>query len=353
MTAGLRIDVAVRRGALDLTAEVEVAPGQVVAVVGPNGAGKSTLLQLVAGLLAPDRGTITLDGEVLVDVAAGRDLPPADRHVGVVFQDHLLFPHLSVLENVAFGPRSRGHGRARARTEALAWLERVGLADQAPLPPATLSGGQQQRVALARALAGDPRCLLLDEPLSALDADTRTAVRSELRRHLAAYEGPVLLVTHEPLEALALADRLVVLEGGRVVQAGDPAAVARRPRSEWVARLVGVNLFVGTAADGEVTLPGGGQVVVAGGPGDGEVLVTVHPRSVSLHRQRPSGSPRNVWRGTVEEVEIAGDRVRVQVAGVVPIVAEVTAAALAELELAAGGEVWVSFKASEADAYPR
>ncbi|WP_370324761.1 ABC transporter ATP-binding protein [Euzebya sp.] len=351
--SGLHLDVGVHLGTLELTVDLAVAAGEVVAVVGPNGAGKSTLLRVVAGLLAPDRGRVRLAGRDVVDVAAGVDVPSADRHVGVVFQDLLLFDHLSALENVAFGPRSRGLDRAAAATRAAAWLERVGLQGLGGAPPATLSGGQRQRVALARALAADPDCLLLDEPLSALDADARGAVRRELRTHLAAFDGPVLVVTHEPLEALALADRLVVLEGGRVTQSGSPAEVARRPRSDWVARLVGINLFPGTAGAGHVVVDGGGRLVVPGPLPTGPLLVTVHPRSVSLHREPPSGSPRNVWAGEVGDVEIAGDRVRVQVRSRPPVVAAVTAAALADLDLAAGGAVWASFKAADVEVYPR
>ncbi|HUG83199.1 MAG TPA: ABC transporter ATP-binding protein [Euzebya sp.] len=334
-----------------------IAPGEVVAVVGPNGAGKTTLLQLVAGLLDPDRGHVQLGASVLTDTAAGIHRPPAARRMGVVFQDHLLFDHMSVRENVAFGPRSAGAGRRRARAHADTWLDRVGLVEHASTPPAHLSGGQRQRVALARALASDPSCLLLDEPLSALDVQARSSVRRELRRHLADFAGPVLLVTHEPLEALALADRLIVLEGGRVTQSGDAATVARHPRSDWVARLVGTNLLSGHADGEAVAIDGGGTVHAAGPLPDGPLLLTVHPRSISLHRQRPTGSPRNVWQGTLEEMELAGDRVRALVGGHPALVAEVTAAAMAELRLAdlasRGGRVWLSFKAADVDVYIR
>lgn len=350
---GLQIDVALRRGALDLAVALDAAPGEVVAVVGPNGAGKSTLLKVVAGLQPVDRGTVALAGQTVVDTDGGVDVPPEGRGVGVVFQDYLLFDHMSVRENVAFGPRSTGTPRKDARRRADEWLDRVGLADLGDRRPDRLSGGQRQRVALARALATDPRCLLLDEPLSALDAETRADVRRQLGRHLADFAGPVLLVTHEPIEALALADRLVVLEDGRVTQSGPPADVARHPRSEWVARLVGVNLLAGRCADGHVAVDAGGQVVVPAGSPGGDVLLTVPPQAISLHADRPSGSPRNVWSAVVEELEVVGDRVRVQLDGPPPLVAEVTAAALAELRLAAGARVWVSFKASEVAVYRR
>ncbi|MGI9015927.1 MAG: ABC transporter ATP-binding protein [Euzebya sp.] len=352
MTGGLVVDVRLRRGTLDLDAAISVAHGEIVAIVGPNGAGKSTLLQIVAGLLSPDSGTVTLADRILCDTATGSQAPPEDRGIGMVFQDYLLFDHLSVQDNVAFGPRSRGASRADAARQARQWLQRMDLAALADATPTALSGGQQQRVALARALAWTPRCLLLDEPLAALDVQTRSQVRRELCRHLAEFAGPVLLVTHEPLEALAMADRLVVLEAGRITQTGDPAAVASRPRSDWVARLVGINLLRGRARGSRIDIDGGGVIHVPTGS-NGAVLVTVHPRSVSLYRDRPQGSPRNVWQARIDHVELSGDRVRVQVGGAPPLVAEVTAAALADLRLQEGDEVWLAFKAADVQAYPR
>jgi molybdate transport system ATP-binding protein len=200
-------------------------------------------------------------------------------------------------------------------------------------------------------MVGDPRLLLLDEPLAALDAATRTEVRRDLRRHLASFDGTRLLVTHDPLEAIALADRLVVLENGRVTQTGTPAQVSARPRSGYVAELVGVNLYRGQADGRSVRLAGGGTVVAAD-INHGEVFAAVHPHAVALHRRVPEGTPRNVWAGTADTVEVVGDRVRVQVTGPVPIVAEVTPAAAAELRLADGGQVWASVKATEVTVYP-
>ena len=348
----LEAAVRLRRGDLDLDVELEVGAGELVVLLGPNGAGKSTLLAALAGLLPLREGRVVLDGTVLDDPGAGVCVPTERRPVGVVFQDYLLFPHLTVLENVAFGLRSRRVPRDRARRQALAWLERVGLAEVAGARPRQLSGGQAQRVALARALATDPRLLLLDEPLAALDVGARTELRRELRRHLASFDGTRLLVTHDPLEAMILGDRLVVLEGGRVTQAGAPAEVGARPRSRYVADLVGVNLYRGRADGGQVELAGGGRLVSADGRHRGEVFAAVHPRAVALHRARPEGTPRNVWPGRVEAVDAAGDRVRVQVGGPVPMVAEVTPAAVAELALADGGPVWASVKASEVAVYP-
>ncbi|HEX6677544.1 MAG TPA: ABC transporter ATP-binding protein [Actinomycetes bacterium] len=343
--------VEVRLGRLDLGVELAVASGELVVLLGPNGAGKTTLLRALAGLVTLDRGRVLLDGAVLEDSGAGVRVPTEGRPIGFVFQDYLLFPHLSALENVAFGLRARGMPRAEARQRAAAWLDRVGLAEHAGSRPRALSGGQAQRVALARAMVADPRLLLLDEPLAALDAATRTEVRRDLRRHLASFDGTRLLVTHDPIEAMALADRLVVLEHGKVTQTGTPTEVSGRPRSRYVAELVGVNLFRGHADGHTVRLPGGAVLVAADGH-HGEVFAAVHPHAVALHRRRPEGTPRNVWAGTAEALETLGDRVRVRVVGQVPIVAEVTSAATAELRLADGGVVWATVKATEVAVYP-
>ena len=347
----LAASLSVRRGPLRLAVDIEVGEGEVAAVLGPNGAGKSTMLAAVAGLLPIGEGRVVLDGKVLEDTALGTRLSPQRRPVGVVFQERRLFPHLSVLDNVAFGLRTRGEGRATARRRAEEWLARLGLTELAGGRPEQLSGGQAQLAALARALATKPRLLLLDEPLAALDVATRAEVRRELVRHLRSFAGTRLLVTHDPLEAMALADRLLVLEEGRIVQSGTPADVRERPRSRYAADLVGVNLFRGRARAGVVELPSGGRIVVAGA-GVGEVFAVVHPRSVALHRQDPEGSPRNVWRATAERVDVEGDRVRVLLGGSVPLVAEVTPAAADELRLAEGGPVWATVKATEVVAYP-
>jgi molybdate transport system ATP-binding protein len=338
-------------GSLHLDVEVAVATGELVVLLGPNGAGKTTLLRALAGLLPLDDGQVLLDGNVL-DHTGGRVRVPTERRpIGFVFQDYLLFPHLSALENVAFGLRARGVPKAEARRRATAWLERVGLGDYARSRPGGLSGGQAQRVALARAMVADPRLLLLDEPLAALDAATRSEVRRDLRRHLASFDGTRLLVTHDPLEAMSMADRLVVLEGGRVTQTGTAAEVSGRPRSRYIAELVGVNLFRGRASGTTVELPGGGTLVAAD-EHHGEVFAAVHPHAVALHRREPEGTPRNVWSGTAETLEVVGDRMRVRVSGQVPIVAEVTPAAASELRLADAGPVWAAVKATEVRVYP-
>ena len=349
----MTLDAAVRvdRGAFALDVEVTAADGELVVVLGPNGAGKSTLLSALAGLL-PASGSIAIGDQVVLDDDEGIDRPPEERPVGVVFQDGRLFPHLSLVDNVAFGLRSRRARKAVARAEARAWLERIGLADRAGDRPSALSGGQAQLVALARALATQPRLLLLDEPLSALDAQVRPTVRADLRRHLASFEGSRLLVTHDPLEALVLADRLVVLEDGRVVQVGTPDDVRRRPRSAYAASVVGLNLWRGTGTGGRLVLESGGELVTAGPVPDGPALAVVAPAAVALHRTRPEGSPRNVVEGVVVGIEHRGAAVRIQLDGPLPLLAEVTAAAVADLHLAVGDRAWASVKASEITATP-
>jgi molybdate transport system ATP-binding protein len=347
----LTAQIAVRLGALDLDVTIEAAPGEIVAILGPNGAGKSTFLRAVAGLVPLVRGRVEVDDVVLEDVARGIHIPPERRPIGVVFQDYLLFPHLSALQNVAFGLRARGVAPREANARAGSWLDRLGVGEHAGSRPRALSGGEAQRVALARALAIDPRVLLLDEPLAALDASARGAVRRDLKRHLASFAGIRIVITHDPLEAVALADRLVIVESGRVVQTGSPAEVTQRPRSRYVADLVGVNLLRGTASAGQVALTGGASLQSADGQ-DGEVFAVIHPRAVALHRARPEGSPRNVWRGRASALDFQGDRVRVGVEGEMPIIAEITPAAVSELDLSEGGEVWVSVKATEITVYP-
>ncbi|MGZ4172148.1 MAG: sulfate/molybdate ABC transporter ATP-binding protein, partial [Solirubrobacteraceae bacterium] len=286
------------RPGFTLRVDLSVAAGETVAILGPNGAGKTTLLRALAGLV-PVKGRVSLDGEVLDDSETGRHVPTERRHVGLVFQDHVLFPHLSVLENVAFGLRAQG--RRDASRVAHGWLERAGLAERERSMPRELSGGQAQRVALLRTLATEPRLLLLDEPLSALDVTVRAEVRRELSRRLADFGGVRLLVTHDPLEAIALADRLVVLEHGEVVQEGRPDEVTAHPRSRFVADLAGVNLLRGTAHGDHVRLANGTEVA-APEAGEGEVFAVIHPRAVALYLARPEGTPRNVWRGRSEDM---------------------------------------------------
>jgi molybdate transport system ATP-binding protein len=350
--AGIEAHLVVDRGSFLLDIELTARPGEVLALLGPNGAGKTTALRALAGLTPLTGGRLALDGEVLEEPATGRRVATEDRPVGVVFQDYLLFPHLSALDNVAFGLRTRGLRRAEARAEAAHWLKRVGLADHAAARPRALSGGQAQRVALARALAPKPRLLLLDEPMAALDARTRLDIRSQLRRHLAAFDAVAVLVTHDPLDAMVLADRLTVVEGGRVVQQGTPSEIARRPRSDYIARLVGLNLYRGTADGHDVRIEGADTALATADEHSGPVFAAFPPSAVTLHRGRPDTSARNLWPVTVRGMELHGDQIRLDLAGPLPITADLTPAAVADLGLSEGSEVWAAVKAAQTHAYP-
>ncbi len=340
--------VRVKRDAFTLDVSLNAAASETVAVLGPNGAGKTTLLRALAGLDEME-GRVVLDGTVLEDTSRRTHVPAERRRAGLVFQDHVLFPHLTVVENIAFGLRAQH--RAHAMALARKWLDDAGLGDRAELMPRALSGGQAQRVALLRALATEPKLLLLDEPLSALDVSVRAEVRRELTRQLSSFQGVRVLVTHDPLEAIALADRLVVLERGSVVQMGTPDEVTARPRSRFVADLAGVNLLRGRGYGDHVALAGDASLAALDA-GTGDVFAVIHPRAVALYRARPDGTPRNVWRGEVDSVDLQGDRVRVRVNGPVPLVAEVTRGATQELGLSRGANVWLVVKATEVSVYP-
>ena len=340
------------RGDFSLDLSLDAADGDTIGLLGPNGSGKSTTLRCLAGLDAPQTGRIDIAGVTVVDTTRGIDLPPEQRSVGFVFQDYLLFPHMSVLDNVAFGLRARGDARQSAERRAREWLERLEIGDLASRKPGRLSGGQAQRVALARALVIEPDLLLLDEPLAALDAGTRASVRSLLRRHLADFHGAVVMVTHDPMDAMVLADRVVVLEDGHAVQAGTPGDVARRPESTYVAQLVGVNMLRGRAHDGVVTLDSGGQIRIANVAISGPVIVALRPEAISVHLQHPEGSARNVWQSRVSSLEARGDLVRLEVEGPPALTAVITPAAVADLGLHEGADVWLTAKATDLDVYP-
>ncbi|MFJ9567488.1 ABC transporter ATP-binding protein [Streptomyces fuscichromogenes] len=344
---GLHAHLVVTRPAFHLDITLTAAPGEVVALLGPNGAGKTTALRALAGLTPLTTGHLHLDGTELDRT------PPESRPVGVVFQDYLLFPHLTALDNVAFGPRCHGATKADARTQAAAWLDRMGLSEHAGVKPRRLSGGQAQRVALARALATRPRLLLLDEPLAALDARTRLDVRSQLRRHLTEFEAVAVLVTHDPLDAMVLADRLIVIEEGRVVQEGTPADIARHPRTDYIAHLVGLNLYRGRAAEGHTVELAAGPVITTTEDLAGDVFVAFPPSAVTLFRDRPTGaSARNLWRCEVAGLEIHGDQIRADLTGELSLAADLTTVAAAELDLHPGTLVWATVKAAQTHAYP-
>ncbi len=357
-----RVEPPVPAGAVDLTAtiaergtdlQLRVEPGQVIAVLGANGAGKSTLLSLLSGLLHPDTGRITLDGQVLVDTAAGLWVPPHRRKVVLLAQQALLFPHLTAGANVAFGPRSQGMARRDARAAADRWLAAVDAHEFADRKPAQLSGGQAQRVAIARALAADPALLLLDEPMAALDVAVAPALRQLMRRVLRDARRTALLVTHDLIDALTLADRVVVVEAGRIVEDGPTRAVLAEPRSPFTARIAGLNLVAGTTDGHDLITDAGTRIVGLVDPTcqPGEPAVAVfQPNAVAVHLREPTGSPRNHLPVTVTELEPRGEIVRVHTApipGATGLLADITVASAADLELQPGERVHFAVKATE------
>ncbi|HEX5938668.1 MAG TPA: ABC transporter ATP-binding protein [Actinomycetota bacterium] len=359
MTAAtsLSVDVTVRRDDFEVSASFEASAGETVALLGPNGSGKSTLVSSIAGLHPPTDGRIVLDG-VTLD-GNGRSMPPEERPIGVVFQDLLLFPHLSAVENVAFPLRARGIAKADARERAMRFLERLGLTPRAQARPTELSGGEAQRVALARALVAEPTLLLLDEPLSALDVGARVRIRDLIREEMARFPGVRVLVTHDPVEASTLADRLVLLEDGQVTQVGTPDEVRNTPRSRYAADLVGVNAFQGAL---ELLDDGAGRISTK----QGDVVVTwpdedlgdrviglLRPTDVTISLEPPAGSARNVFEGVVTSIAIDGDRARIRIATNPPLVAELTHGSVERLGVRPGRAVWASFKAVEVQLVPQ
>ncbi|MFQ6171637.1 sulfate/molybdate ABC transporter ATP-binding protein [Oryzobacter sp. R7] len=354
----MSLDAHVRmtRGGLELDVTLAAPDGGVVAVLGPNGSGKTSLLHALAGLVRLGSGHVRVDGTTWADER--HHLDPSSRAVGLLAADHLLLPHLTARQNVAFGPRSRGTSRREATARADRELDALGLLDLGPRRPAQLSHGQGQRVALARALATDPALLLLDEPLSALDPALRPQVRAGLAARLRDFRGTTVLVTHDPLDALTLADHLVFVEAGRVVQEGTPTEVVERPRDAYVAHVVGLNLHAGRADDGDGVETAIGTVVSAGHAHRGPSWVAFAPSAVALYADPPRGSTRNTWPVHVTAVELVGRTARVRLAvdgapeDVAPLIAEVTAASVAALRLQPGTALWAGVKATEVSAYP-
>ncbi|MGA9746942.1 MAG: ATP-binding cassette domain-containing protein [Nocardioides sp.] len=334
--------------------DVEVGDGEVVALLGPNGAGKSTVLSVAAGLLRPRRGRVELSGRVLTEVSPERVrtwVAPHARRIALLAQEPLLFPHLSVQDNVGFGPRSAGAGRAASRAVAHEWLAQVDASDLADRRPAELSGGQAQRVAIARALAARPDVLLLDEPMAALDVAVAPALRQMLKRVLAGQSA--LIVTHDVLDALLLADRVVVIDGGRVVEEGPSRHVLAQPRSSFAARIAGLNMVSGPWREGAVQSDAGLRVEgLSVGPapvGGSEAAAVFRPNAVSVFRERPgSGSPRNALAVRITDLEPRGDLIRVHGHD---LMADVTPHAVAELDLAPGDQVMFVVKATDVSVY--
>ena len=341
----LRLEARVAERGLDIS--LEVAAGETLAVLGPNGAGKSTLLSILAGLLRPDSGRAELDGESLFDLSRRHWLPPHQRGISLLAQEPLLFPHLSALENVAFGPRSAGRTRAEARASARQWLAAVEAAELWDSRPPQLSGGQAQRVAIARALAPEPRLLLLDEPLAALDVAVAPTLRLMLRTVLAGRTA--IVVTHEVLDALTLADRVVVLGDGVIVEQGATAEVLQRPRHPFTAGLAGLNLLTGVRTGTGLRMADG---TVVTGPGSGRIGVpaaaAARPSATSVHLDQPSGP--NAFAATVQDLEPRGDSVRVRSAS---MVADISPGRAAALGLTPGLSVWFTVAETEVTIYPR
>jgi len=402
VNALLEADLQLTRGSFTLDLRMALAPGEVLALLGPNGSGKSTVLELLAGLATPASGTVTLDGAILTE--PGRVRPPETRAIGLLGQEPLLFPHLSARNNIAFALRV---GAARlnavqARTQADRWLDRVGLTGLGRSLPGALSGGQQQRVALARALAAGPRVLLLDEPMAALDAETAPLMRQLIREQLATTGTSAIIVTHDIVDAVVLADRVAVLHDGVLIDEGTTAAVLAAPRNPFVAALAGVNLVVGTVHNGVILAPDGRtfavrpadvaalgatapavspgtqvsaaqvsaakafagdvsavpaaspRLPVAATSGDRPAAAVFRPASVVVQTEQPRhASPRNVWSARVTGIEPGSGGVRLRTSGDPEIIAELTPAAVADLGLQLGSTVWLSVKATEVSAYSR
>ncbi|MEX2394254.1 MAG: ABC transporter ATP-binding protein [Actinomycetota bacterium] len=357
MTPAVTADVHVAVGGFSLDATFDLARSEVLAVVGPNGAGKSTLLRTIAGVIRPTSGSVSIDGTTVDDTSTF--IPAFRRSIGYVPQDGRLFPFTSALDNVAFGPRRAGQSKRDARriaTEVLATLDLDELRDRSAR---SLSGGEARRVAIARALARKPSLLLLDEPFAGLDVEASRDTRAVLRSAMSAHDGATVFVTHDPAGAMSLANRFLVLEGGRVTQLAARDEIRRSPRSRYAADFVGVNHLEGRVVGGRIIVgPEGSvvaaEIVAAEIPADAsDVAIVIHPRAIALHRQRPEGSPRNVWAGTIAAIDDEGERVRVSVDGAIPLVADVTPDAVRELALVPGAAVYVSVKANEVSVEPR
>jgi len=342
------VDVAKQLRDFRLEVAFEVGTGECLALVGPTGSGKTTILRIIAGLEVPDVGCVRIDDAVLVDASTGVFLPPQQRHLGMVFQDFALFPHMTVLGNAAYGARARGLGTAAAEEEARKAIGIVGMAEHERVRPGQLSGGQRQRVALARALASQPRALLMDEPMSALDASTRRQVRGQLSQLLSGLGLQTIIVTHDVVDALTVGDRVCVINEGKVVQVGTRAELLSEPRTPFVAEFMGVNLLSGRltrdSTGGLVAVCGGAVFRASGMVQDAEEGAEAHltfaPADVLLAREPPVGWIANVVEGRVESITHLGTRSRITVRNELSVVAEIAYTDEDKLNLRTGDSVY-------------
>ena len=333
--------VILNRDSLTLDVELQLQHGEVIAVLGPNGAGKTSLLHALLGWLELESGWIMVDGEVIDSPDTDSYVPPQHRPFGMVFQDGLLFPHMSVEKNILFGAGKDFNLKPLAESlQANELLAKF---------PSELSAGERQRAAIARSLAARPKVLFLDEPFSALDIQGKRRGRSLLKEALAIGVSGCLMVTHDLVDAFTLADRVMIIEGGKLTQFDVPDRIRSRPGSEWIADLVGWNYYEGIGEGSVVTLPHGTTIFTAQDDLDGPTSISINPASVSIFKSQPSGSPRNSWLSSIQNIEILDGRARVSLVGEIDSCADITTAAANELRQSISSEVWVSVKATEVD----
>ena len=333
--------VILNRDSLTLDVELQLQHGEVIAVLGPNGAGKTSLLHALLGWLELESGWIMVNGEVIDSPDTDSYVPPQHRPFGMVFQDGLLFPHMSVEKNILFGAGKDFNLKPLAESlQANELLAKF---------PSELSAGERQRAAIARSLAARPKVLFLDEPFSALDIQGKRRGRSLLKEALAIGVSGCLMVTHDLVDAFTLADRVMIIEGGKLTQFDVPDRIRSRPGSEWIADLVGWNYYEGIGEGSVVTLPHGTTIFTAEDDLDGPTSISINPASVSIFKSQPSGSPRNSWLCSIQNIEILGGRARVSLVGEIDICADITTVAANELRQSISSEVWVSVKATEVD----
>ncbi|HCK74456.1 MAG: ABC transporter ATP-binding protein [Acidimicrobiaceae bacterium] len=333
--------VILNRDSLTIDVELQLQHGEVIAVLGPNGAGKTSLLHALLGWLELESGWIMVNGEVIDSPDTDSYVPPQHRPFGMVFQDGLLFPHMSVEKNILFGAGKDFNLKPLA--------ESLQVSELLAKFPSELSAGERQRAAIARSLAARPKVLFLDEPFSALDIQGKRRGRSLLKEALAIEVSGCLMVTHDLVDAFTLADRVMIIEGGKLTQFDVPDRIRSRPGSEWIADLVGWNYYEGIGEGSVVTLPHGTTIFTAQDDLDGPTSISINPASVSIFKSQPSGSPRNTWLSSIQNIEILGGRARVSLVGEIDICADITTVAANELRQSISSEVWVSVKATEVD----